>query len=89
MIDSNIAIKGFVRTRTTNVKIEIILWGLLDDDGKDHNSNIPNSYYVPHGKVSILSSQHWARTHKHTKPIQVTGERTVGVGFNLFWNHRN
>jgi hypothetical protein len=49
------AIKGFGGTRTTNVKIGTIVWRWQDNEGKVHKFTIPNSYYVPEGKVRLLS----------------------------------
>ena len=48
--DCNHAIKGFGRTRTTNIKIGTIIWKWGDDKGKIHKFRIPNSFYVPEGK---------------------------------------
>ena len=41
-------------------------WDVLDDDGLRHEWSIPKSYYVEHGKMRLLSPQHWAQ-HMPTK----------------------
>ena len=53
--ECNRAIKGFGGTRTEGVQIGTLKWKWLDDDGKTHTFLIPKSYYVPQGKVRLLS----------------------------------
>jgi hypothetical protein len=66
--ESNRAIKGFGRTRTTNVKIGTIVWRWNDDQGKHHKFVIPKSFYVPQGNVRLLSPQHWVQAQGDRKP---------------------
>jgi hypothetical protein len=87
--DSNRSIKGFGGTRTTNVKMGTIKWKWLDDEGKEHKFLIPKSYYVPDGKVRLLSPQHWAQSMKKgNKPVQGAGSETIHNKVTLFWNQR-
>jgi hypothetical protein len=58
---TNRVIRGFAGTKTTNVQIGTISWRIEDDNGKVTTHVIPNSYYVPDGKVRLLSPQHWAK----------------------------
>ena len=55
-------IKGFGGTQTTNVMIGTLKWTVLDDDEQRHTWRIPNSYFVEHAKVRLLSPQHWSQT---------------------------
>ena len=74
LYDSNRVIKGFGGTRTQNVKMGTIKWKWLDDEGKEHKFIIPKSYYVPDGKVRLLSPQHWGQTMKtNEKSLLGTG----------------
>ena len=57
----NRTIRGFGGTTTTNVQKGTILWRWQDDEGLTHEHRIPNSYYVPAGKVRLLSPQHWSK----------------------------
>jgi len=81
----NRAIKGFGGQRITNVKIGTLHWKWEDNEGRIHEFNIPNSYYVPEGKVRLLSPQHWSQTQKDRRG---TGEETTGDGVQLFWSQR-
>ena len=56
--DSSKVIKGFGGTKTTNVKVGTLSWTWNDDYGVPHKFTIPNSYFVPSGKVRLLSPQH-------------------------------
>ena len=73
LTDSNRTIKGFGGSRTTGIKVGTLLWKWNDDNGKEHAFHIPNSYYVPDGKVRLLSPQHWAKHHQkdHRKKQRV------------------
>ncbi len=74
--DCNRTIKGFMGTRTSNVKIETLQWKWLDNTGKEHKFLIPNSYYVPQENMCLLSPQHWAQEMKDFRPVEGTGEYT-------------
>ena len=71
-----------------NVSQGTLIWKWTDDNGELHRFEIPNSYYVPEGKVRLLSPQHWAQSQKDEKPIQGTGETTDAKNVTLFWNQR-
>jgi hypothetical protein len=88
LVDSTRAIKGFGGSRTSNVKIGTITWKWLDDEGMTHKFVIPKSFYVPSGKVRLLSPQHWAQTQKDK--TNGTGSETLHDKVTLFWNgHKN
>jgi Reverse transcriptase (RNA-dependent DNA polymerase) len=71
-------VKGFAGSRTTNVQMGTIEWQIEDDSGKITTHRIPNSYYVPDGKVRLLSPQHWARTlPKARRPLPSTPPETT------------
>jgi hypothetical protein len=62
LVATNRVVKGFAGHRTSNVQRGTIEWRWADDDGKVTTHRIPNSFYVPDGKVRLLSPQHWAST---------------------------
>jgi hypothetical protein len=80
-------LKGFAGSRTVNVSIGTLRsWEWEDDNGTTHTFLIPNSYYVPDGKVRLLSPQHWAQSQTSSrKKRENCGERTTGNGCELFW----
>ena len=77
---------GFGRTRTINVSQGTLIWKWTDNNGKLHRFEITNLYYVPEGKVQLLSPQHWAQSLKDDKPIQGTGKAADTKNVMLFWN---
>ena len=58
----NKTIKGFTGAQTNNPKTGTLRWQWLDDKGRMHTFEIPNSYYVPECEQRLLSPQHWAQT---------------------------
>ena len=84
----NRAIKGFGGERTMNIYQGTIVWRWCDNEGKVHKFRIPNSYYVPDGKVRLLSPQHWAKTQNGSsyRNRDATGETTLAHKTTLFWN---
>ena len=64
LIDTKRTIKAFGGTRVHNVKTGTIKWYIEDDAGMVHKHLVPNSYYVPDGRVKLLSPQHWAKAIK-------------------------
>ena len=82
-------IKGFAGTTHSNVRVGTIKWSWCDDEGVKHKFIIPNSYYVPHGNVRLLSPQHWAKvlTKGNRKRIG-TGEHTNAHECVLYWNEK-
>ena len=81
------AIKGFGGTRHFNVWTGTLKWSWEDDEGKQHTFSIPNSYYIPKGKVRLLSPQHWAQTRKGKDKLTGAGETTTGLRTTLYWNN--
>lgn len=59
---SNRVVKGFAGSKTTNVQVGTLRWSWEDEMGRKHTFTIPNSYYVPNGRVQLLSPQHWSQT---------------------------
>jgi hypothetical protein len=85
---SNRVVKGFGGSRTTNVKIGTLRWSWEDDQGRTHTFDIKNSYYIPDGKVRLLSPQHWAQSQATTsnKSLKTScGEHTNGLECVLYW----
>ena len=58
MKDFNRVIKGYMGSKTSNIKIGTLRWKWTDDLGLDHVHIIPNSYYSSDGGVRLLSPQH-------------------------------
>jgi len=70
-----------------NVKMGTLKWRWTDDDGMVHKFVIPNSFYVPQGKVRLLSPQHWAQTQRD-KPSGGTGSSTTDSAVTLHWQQK-
>jgi hypothetical protein len=85
---TNRIVRGFAGTKTTNVQIGTIQWRIEDDNGKVSTHTIPNSYYVPDGKVRLLSPQHWAKSlPHHRRPSKnVAPEMTFHDRVELRWD---
>ena len=85
----NRAIKGFGGERVMEVFQGTIVWKWCDNNDMVHRFKIPNSYYVPEGKVRLLSPQHWARTQvgSSVKEREGTGEKTLAHKTILFWGN--
>jgi hypothetical protein len=65
-----------------------IRWKWEDDQGRLHTFDIPNSFYIPDGKVRLLSPQHWAQSQsirRNRKLRTSCGEHTNGVECVLYW----
>ena len=87
---TNRVVKGFGGTRITNVQMGTIQWSWEDDRGVIFTFQIPNSYYVPDGKVRLLSPQHWAKSQhkgKIKRSHSMCGERTDATSCVLFWDN--
>ena len=84
---SNRVVKGFGGTRITNVQVGTLEWSWENDRGQITTFKIPNSYYVPEGKVRLLSPQHWARTQTDSRTRPTFGERTDAQHCILFWDN--
>jgi hypothetical protein len=85
---TNRVIRGFAGTKTTNVQMGTISWRIEDDSGKITTHIIPNSYYVPDGKVRLLSPQHWAKMLPlHRRPTKgIAPEMTFHDRVELRWD---
>jgi hypothetical protein len=59
-------IKGFGGAKTFNIKKGTLVWRIKSDEGKVTTFKIKNSYYIPQGKVKLLSSQHWMQERENT-----------------------
>jgi hypothetical protein len=78
-------VKGFAGTKTTNVRVGMLRWSWEDELGRKHTFAIPNSYYVPDGRVRLLSPQHWSQTQTSGPERDQCGEYTNGRECVLFW----
>lgn len=78
-------VKGFAGTKTSNVQIGTLRWSWEDELGKRHTFTIPNSYYVPEGRVRLLSPQHWSQSQTKGANRDQCGEYTNGKECVLFW----
>jgi hypothetical protein len=63
-------VKGFGKTVTPITHIGTIRWQIYDDEGRHHQIEILNSYYVPGGSARLLSPQHWLQQAGDTYPIR-------------------
>jgi Reverse transcriptase (RNA-dependent DNA polymerase) len=88
---TNRVIRGFAGTKTNNVQMGTIHWRIEDDQGKVTTHIIPNSSYVPDGKVRLLSPQHWAKAlPSHRRPIKgIAPEMTFHDRVELRWDGNN
>jgi hypothetical protein len=71
---SNRVVKGFAGSRTTNAQVGTLRWSWEDEMGRKHTFTIPNSYYVPDGRVRLLSPQHWSQTQTKSSHREQCGE---------------
>ena len=83
----NRVVKGFGGSRVTNVQTGTLEWSWEDDSGAITTFRIPDSYYVPAGKVRLLSPQHWAQSQATTREGRARcSERTDGNACTLSWS---
>jgi hypothetical protein len=82
----NRVIKGYGGVRHFQLWTGTLVWTWDDDEGKSHTFNIPNSYYIPEGKIRLLSPQHWAQQCKGKDKWGGAGETTTAIRTTLFWN---
>jgi hypothetical protein len=86
----NRTLKGFGGTKMYRVKMGTLKWSWEDNNGRSHTFLIPDSYYVPDGKVRLLSPQQWAQSQSKNRRLRATcGERTDGNKCVLFWDNGN
>ena len=83
--DCHRVVKGFGGSRVMPMKIGTLQWRWEDDNGLIHAFNIPNSYYIPDGKMRLLSPQHWHQALRKTRPRTTAGETTTADQCQLFW----
>ena len=91
LVDTDRTIRGFAGTKISRVKIGTLRWSWLDDQGIEHTFNIPKSYFVPQGKVRLLSPQHWAKYNESTvkgQRYKGTLSQTTSSDVTLIWNER-
>ena len=81
-------IKGFGGERHFRVWTGTIHWSWEDDDGRSHDFVIPNGFYIPDGKVRLLSPQHFGQSQRGSDRRGGAGETTTGLQTVLFWGNR-
>ena len=88
LTDVNRSIKGFGGVLAFPIKRGTIVWKWCDNQGQMHTFRIPGSYYIPQGKVRLLSPQHWSQSQskKGNQNSLGTGETTTAYKSVLFWN---
>ena len=74
-----------------NEKVQImkgtVHWKIEDDDGKQHEILLPNTYYIPAATSRLLSPQHWAQVEKDHRPKRRgTWCATNDDEIVLYWN---
>ena len=79
-------IKGFGGTKHFEVWTGTLHWRWDDDHRKQHSFTNPKSYYIPTGKVRLLSPQHWAQTRSGKNHWFCAGETMTALNTMLFWN---
>ena len=72
--------------RHGNISQVTIIWNIEDDNGKQHEFKINNTYLVPHGGVRLLRPQHWEREYKN-KTGQGAWEITDDSQIKLIWEN--
>jgi hypothetical protein len=81
-------IRGFGGNDVMRVQEGTLYWTWDDDKGIPHEMVIPKSYYVPKGKMCLLSPQHWAQTQKGKDKCSGAGADTNGTEVILYWNNK-
>jgi hypothetical protein len=81
--DSTIRVKGFNVT-TSATKIGTVRWHVLDDSGREHAIQVPNTYYVPACQLRLLSPQHYSQA---TKDLRGTYSTNFGDQVIFVWDH--
>ena len=86
---SSRSVKGFGGTiHNGNIMIGTIQWNCCDDNGKTHKFKIPNSYYVPDGRVRLLSPQHWAKEQKDASRWGTCEHTKNATTCVLYWKNK-
>jgi hypothetical protein len=77
-------IKGYLST----AKVGTVRWSLQDDQGRNHQFNIPGTYLVPDIPIRLLSPQHLAQEmFKISNEPDGTACHTYSNRVVLTWNH--
>jgi len=77
-------IKGYLNT----AKVGTVRWTLQDDQGRNHQFNIPGTYLVPDLPIRLLSPQHLAQEMlKISNEPDGTACHTYSNRVVLTWNH--
>jgi hypothetical protein len=77
-------IKGYLST----AKVGTVRWTLQDDQGRNHQFNIPGTYLVPDLPIRLLSPQHLAQEmFKISNEPDGTACHTYSDRVVLTWNH--
>jgi hypothetical protein len=84
---SNRVVKGFGGSHTTNINVGTLKWSWEDNQGVVTTFRIPNLYYVPEGKVRLLSPQEqWAQTQTASRnKFRTRGCKTALVRRLYHW----
>jgi len=86
---TNRVVTGFGGNQVADIMKGTLCWKINDDLGNPTTFLIPNSYYIPQGKVRLLSPQHLAQVvGDEDKAKQGTGCITTADACTLFWNGR-
>jgi hypothetical protein len=85
----NKQVRGFGHTINKITHQGTVRWVVYDDEGKEHDIIVPNSYYVPECGIRLLSPQHWAQELKDNFPTRDgTQCTTYQDRVELHWNQR-
>jgi hypothetical protein len=83
---------GALDNPPTGLHIKVLSGGwstVYNDEGKQHDILVTNSYYVPNSDIRLLSPQHWAQERNDNYPID---DGTYCTMYNdrveLYWNQR-
>jgi hypothetical protein len=80
-MQSKTVIKGIGGTVKASL-VGTVRWTILDDDGKMHTWDIPNTYYNASSPYRLLSPQHWAQS---CHDGHGTWAATYDDSVELFW----
>jgi hypothetical protein len=80
---SKVRVKGF-NGASSSTRIGTVRWSLLDDSGRRHTLQIPNTYYVHDCPMRLLSPQHYSQ---ETNDLRGTFSTNFGDQVVFTWNH--
>jgi hypothetical protein len=83
-------VRGFGNTINKITKQGTIKWTIYDDEGKEQDIIVANSYYFPGCGIRLLSPQHWEQERRDNYPLK-DGTRCVTYYDRIIlqWNQRN